>query len=87
MRMVGHSAHDDAFYVDKARLKEYEKKDPLHRLEVRLRHDNLLDDAAIAGIRARVDREIEEATETALNSPMPEAHWAAEGVYADQGSF
>jgi TPP-dependent pyruvate/acetoin dehydrogenase alpha subunit len=83
MRMVGHSAHDDASYVDKARLREYEKKDPLHRIEHKLKSENLLDDTKITEIKSRIDQEIDEAAELALNSPMPEAHWAAEGVYAE----
>jgi 2-oxoisovalerate dehydrogenase E1 component alpha subunit len=81
--MVGHSAHDDAFYVDKAQMKEYEKKDPIGLLEKALLEEGILDPAKIAAIKAEIDEDIERATEIAINSPMPEAHWAAEGVYAD----
>ncbi len=83
MRMVGHSAHDDAFYVDKQKMKEYEKKDPLLRLEKVLRQEGLLDDKKKREIIETIDEEIEEATQTALASPPPEPHWAAEGVYAE----
>ncbi len=82
-RMVGHSAHDDAFYVDKNRMKEYEKKDPIARLEKKLFETALLTSAQAAAIKKEIDEEIENATETAINSPMPEPHWAAEGVYAE----
>ncbi|MBN2355951.1 thiamine pyrophosphate-dependent dehydrogenase E1 component subunit alpha [candidate division KSB1 bacterium] len=83
MRMVGHSAHDDAFYVDKEQMKKYEKKDPFLRLEQVLRKEGLLDDKQIKRIQDTIDKEIEQATDIALNSPLPEAHWAAEGVYAE----
>ena len=82
-RMVGHSAHDDAFYVDKARMKEYEKKDPIFRLENQLLKEGILTESGIDAIRAEIDEEIEHATQIALDSPPPEAHWAAEGVYAE----
>ncbi len=82
-RMVGHSAHDDAFYVDKNRMKEYEKKDPIGRLERTLLDAGVLQAEQISAIRQQIDDEIEQATEIALNSPLPEPHWAAEGVYAE----
>lgn len=82
-RMVGHSAHDDAFYVDKARMKEYEKKDPILRLEHLLTREGILAAAVKESITAEINQEIETATQAALESPMPEAEWAAEGLYAE----
>ncbi|HNW58741.1 MAG TPA: thiamine pyrophosphate-dependent dehydrogenase E1 component subunit alpha [bacterium] len=82
-RMVGHSAHDDAFYVDKKQMKAYEKKDPIARLEHLLLKEGVLDAPALAAIDGAIAQEIEEATRTALESPLPEADWAAEGLYAE----
>jgi TPP-dependent pyruvate/acetoin dehydrogenase alpha subunit len=82
MRMQGHSAHDDAFYVDKKALQDYERRDPLHILEKELFKDGLLSDARITAIKQNIAEEIEQATETALNSPLPLAEWASQGVYA-----
>lgn len=82
-RMVGHSAHDDAFYVDKSRMKEYEKKDPILRLEHLLTKEGLLPAEVKESIKAEIDQEIESATQAALESPMPEAEWATEGLYAE----
>ncbi len=82
-RMVGHSAHDDAFYVDKQRMKEYEKKDPILRLEHHLHREGTLNEPLIASIKAELEEEIEQATQAALDSPLPEAHWAAEGLFAE----
>ncbi len=81
MRMVGHSAHDDAFYVDKKLLEEGGKKDPLVRLRKCLIEDELLSEAEIDLLEKEIDSEIEEATQQALDSPQPEAHWASEGVF------
>lgn len=82
-RMVGHSAHDDAFYVDKQRMKTYEKKDPITRLEALLIREGVLDTPALAAIQQQLAVEIEEATQFALDSPLPEPQWAAEGLYAE----
>ncbi len=83
MRMQGHSAHDDAFYVDKKQLQEYERRDPLHILEKQLLEEGVLDQPRIDDIKQAVAEEIELATTTALNSPLPLAEWASQGVYAD----
>jgi TPP-dependent pyruvate/acetoin dehydrogenase alpha subunit len=82
MRMQGHSAHDDAFYVDKKQLQEYERRDPLLVLEKEILKEGVLDQARITAIKQNIADEIEQATETALNSPLPKAEWASQGVYA-----
>src|SRR3954465_8581538 len=55
MRMHGHAAHDDMKYVDKARLEEWRRKDPIERQEGRLR-DLEVD---VETVRAEVSAEIE----------------------------
>jgi TPP-dependent pyruvate/acetoin dehydrogenase alpha subunit len=82
MRIVGHSAHDDAFYVDKKLLEEWKKKDPLACLEQRLKEEDLASENEISLFKKEIDSEIDEATQKALDSPMPEPHWAAERVFA-----
>jgi TPP-dependent pyruvate/acetoin dehydrogenase alpha subunit len=83
MRMMGHSAHDDAKYVDNNLLKYYQDKDPINSLEKKLIKSGVLDEKKIQNITAQLETEIEKATQVALKGPMPEAHWAAEGVYAE----
>jgi len=84
MRMTGHSAHDDAFYVDKKRLEEFERKDPIFCLQRQLEKEGLVTPAALAAIEKALAEEIDAATETALASPLPEPEWAAMGVYAER---
>ncbi len=81
-RMVGHSAHDDAFYVDKELRKKYEKKDPVIKLEKYLLNNNILDRNSVDNIRREIEAEIEEATEKAIESPLPDPKWAYGGIYA-----
>lgn len=83
MRMMGHSAHDDAKYVDTKLLKHYQDKDPINSLEKKLLKSGVLEQKDIQNITDELNTEIEEAAQEALKGPMPEAHWAAEGVYAD----
>jgi TPP-dependent pyruvate/acetoin dehydrogenase alpha subunit len=83
MRMTGHSAHDDAFYVDKKRLKEYESKDPIDILQKQLEQEGLIDAAKLTLIQNTVKEEIEQASETALSGPLPQPEWASMGVYAE----
>jgi TPP-dependent pyruvate/acetoin dehydrogenase alpha subunit len=82
MRMRGHSEHDDAFYVPKAMLDEWARKDPINRFERRLRDEGILTDVDKAAIDERIAREIEEALLFAEQSPWPTPEDAATGVYA-----
>jgi TPP-dependent pyruvate/acetoin dehydrogenase alpha subunit len=79
MRMHGHAAHDDMKYVDKARLEEWRRKDPIERQEARLREAGVDVDA----LRQEVDAEIEAGVEEALATPMPDPATATEGVFCE----
>ena len=83
MRMMGHSAHDDASYMDKALLEEWKKKDPVTSLQKRLIKEGLLTQVEVDRIVEELTEEIEQAAQEALASPAPEPHWAEEGVFAD----
>jgi pyruvate dehydrogenase E1 component alpha subunit len=79
MRMHGHAAHDDMKYVDKARLDEWRRKDPIERQESRLRELGVDVDT----VRADVASEIEAGVEEALAMPMPDAATATDGVFCE----
>ena len=83
MRMMGHSAHDDASYVDKKLLKYYQDKDPVTSLEKKLLKAGIITESDVEKIGDELTAEIEDAAQEALKGPMPEPHWAAEGVYAE----
>ena len=84
MRMHGHSAHDDAFYVPKDMFEEWAKKDPIVRFQNKLLKEGILTDAELGKIDERVETEIEEAVVWAEAQPEPEGYEAAMGVYADE---
>ena len=79
MRMHGHAAHDDMKYVDKARLDEWRRKDPIERQERRLKDLGVDADA----VRAEVSAEIEAGVEEALAMPMPDPATATDGVFCE----
>jgi TPP-dependent pyruvate/acetoin dehydrogenase alpha subunit len=80
-RMTGHSAHDSADYVPSRLFKQWEKKDPITRLEKVMRVKRLLAAKQIAQMDAEVKRQVDDAVAYAESSPLPEGASAAEGVY------
>ena len=79
MRMHGHAAHDDMKYVDKERLEEWRRKDPIERQERVL--EGLGVD--VAAVRAEVAAAIEAGVEEALAMPMPDGATATAGVFCE----
>lgn len=84
MRMHGHSAHDDAFYVPKNMFEEWAQKDPILRFQRKLLDEGILSEHELGKIDSRVESEIDEAVEWSLQQPEPPAYEAALGVYADE---
>jgi pyruvate dehydrogenase E1 component alpha subunit len=82
-RMTGHSAHDDAGYVPKRLFEEWKAKDPIARLEERLKRRGLLDAAALAEMETRIEAEIDDAVAWAERQPYPRPEECLEGVYAE----
>ncbi len=85
MRMKGHAIHDAAAYVPKEMFEYWRKRDPIGRFEKFLLEKRFLDDESNRKLIAEVDKYLEGEREFAVNSPMPEPHTAAEGVYCDAG--
>jgi TPP-dependent pyruvate/acetoin dehydrogenase alpha subunit len=84
MRMHGHGAHDDMSYVPEGMHEEWERRDPIDRYEQRLRSEHGFTDEELASIRQACEREVAEAAERALASPMPEPELALLGVFAER---
>jgi TPP-dependent pyruvate/acetoin dehydrogenase alpha subunit len=78
MRMHGHAAHDDMKYVPKEQVELWRKRDPIDRQDTRLRELGV----DVDQVRAKVQAEIDAATEQALSSPMPDPADAVDGVFA-----
>ena len=83
-RMTGHSAHDDAGYVPREMFVEWERKDPIRRFETDLAGRGLVDAAAIAGMEARIETELDEAVDWADRQPYPEPAECLQGVYHER---
>ena len=58
--------------------------DPIDRYERRLAEEHGFDAGELESLRADVEREVAEAAETAVASPMPDPAIATDGVFADR---
>src|SRR5437016_10069329 len=85
MRMKGHAIHDAAAYVPKEMLDFWRKRDCLDRFQKYLLGKKWLTPQQNQKLIEQVEKELEEEREFAVNSPMPEPHTAAEGVYCQEG--
>jgi pyruvate dehydrogenase E1 component alpha subunit/2-oxoisovalerate dehydrogenase E1 component alpha subunit len=83
-RRKGHAEHDNQSYVPDGEIQRWEREnDPLDRYIRVMREELDIDEAEIADIDAQVSVEIDEATDAAEGSPMPEPVDALVGVYAE----
>ena len=82
-RRKGHAEHDNQSYVPAGEIERWEREnDPITRYVARLRESGVSDET-LAEIDARVVREVDEATDIAEESGVPEALDALRGIYAD----
>src|SRR5436190_480142 len=81
-RRKGHAEHDDQRYVPEGEIEYWEKhNDPVDRFERFLLTQKVATQEKLAEITADVMREIDEDSEWAESSPMPEPEGAAYGVF------
>ena len=82
-RRKGHAEHDNQSYVPAGEIERWAaENDPLDRYVARLTGEGVTRDE-LAAIDARVQREIDEATDVAEQSGVPEPLDALVGIYAD----
>jgi len=81
MRMLGHAAHDDAGYVPRELLAEWEHKDPIQCYTKVLEDRGLLTPEVQEQVEARVRADVEDAQAFATQSPSPDAGDLEKGVY------
>ena len=82
-RRKGHAEHDNQSYVPTGEIERWEREnDPITRHLDRLRAEGV-SAAELSAVDARVEGEIDEATEIAERSGVPESLDALIGVYAD----
>jgi len=83
-RRKGHAEHDNQSYVPDGEIDRWAKEnDPLDRYVRRLTGGEGVKLAELEAVDARVQREIDEATDVAEQSPMPEPTDALVGIYDD----
>jgi TPP-dependent pyruvate/acetoin dehydrogenase alpha subunit len=85
MRMDGHAGHDDAAYVPDQLKALWRARDPIERLELRLREEGA-DSALLEANWSAAREEVEAAVDSAWSAPDPSAaDLLAPGVFADPG--
>ena len=83
-RRKGHAEHDNQSYVPAGEIERWAaENDPIDRYHARLLGELAFDRTEVDAVDERVRREVDEATEIAERSPMPEPLDALVGVYAD----
>jgi TPP-dependent pyruvate/acetoin dehydrogenase alpha subunit len=81
-RWHGHSEHDKAFYRTDEELAMWKSRDPIPTFTTYLQSRNVLDDARLKEVEARVASTIDEAVEFATNAPDPKPEDAVTDLYA-----
>jgi pyruvate dehydrogenase E1 component alpha subunit/2-oxoisovalerate dehydrogenase E1 component alpha subunit len=83
-RRKGHAEHDNQMYVPDGEIERWEREnDPITRYHARLQDEFEFTSGDIDAVDDRVRREVDEATDIAEQSGLPEALDALNGVYAD----
>ena len=88
LRIHGHAAHDDGSYVPSTLRDEYEARDPILRLEQRLRLDGLAE-AELEALREQALTDVAAGLAEAEAAPDPDPARLEDGVYSmpiDQGA-
>ena len=83
MRMQGHAAHDNAWYVSKDLLDQWKKKDPIEQFENVLLKNGLLTESKKSSLLKEIEVLLNEAVEFALAKPFPPGDDVMRGVFAE----
>ncbi|HVL68947.1 MAG TPA: thiamine pyrophosphate-dependent dehydrogenase E1 component subunit alpha [Vicinamibacterales bacterium] len=83
MRMQGHAQHDDARYVPKALIEEWQKRDPIARFTKVLLERGAATEQQIAEIDRQAKSYAAAEADLAEQSPAPDPASVTRGVYAE----
>ena len=86
LRMEGHGAHDDSYYVPRQVHQEWAERDPIERYGVWLRENVDMTDGEEVEISESVKRLLASALKRAEASPLPDPDTLLDGVYAEPGT-
>ncbi|HJQ41371.1 MAG TPA: thiamine pyrophosphate-dependent dehydrogenase E1 component subunit alpha [Thermoanaerobaculia bacterium] len=84
-RMKGHAEHDNQAYVPKELIAEWAEKDAVLRFEKLLLERGVATRESLDAIQQRVKKEVDDATDEADRSPMPDPADAGRGLYIEDG--
>ena len=83
-RRKGHAEHDDQHYVPKGELDRWaSENDPVDRYVKRILSADLVGEADVKEIDDRVRVAVDQATDSCVDEPLPEADSALPGVYVE----
>jgi pyruvate dehydrogenase E1 component alpha subunit len=82
LRMHGHAVHDDAAYVPRELLAEWEKRDPVARFRAWLEAEVEWSDDEQQALEAELQAVLDDAVARAEASPWPDPAELVDGVYA-----
>ena len=83
-RRKGHAEHDDQHYVPKGELDRWaSENDPVDRYVQRILSADLVGEADVKDIDDRVRVAVDQATDSCVDEPLPEAESALPGVYVE----
>jgi pyruvate dehydrogenase E1 component alpha subunit/2-oxoisovalerate dehydrogenase E1 component alpha subunit len=83
-RRKGHAEHDNQMYVPDGEIERWEREnDPITRYHTRLQEEFEFTRGDLDAVDDRVRKEVDDATDIAEQSGLPEALDALNGVYAD----
>ncbi|MFI5253477.1 MAG: thiamine pyrophosphate-dependent dehydrogenase E1 component subunit alpha [Bacteroidota bacterium] len=82
MRMQGHAAHDNAWYVPKDLIEEWKAKDPIDKFERINRERGILTDNIKTSFEKGIETTLEDAVNYALAAPYPPGEDILHGLYA-----
>jgi TPP-dependent pyruvate/acetoin dehydrogenase alpha subunit len=86
-RRKGHAEHDNQSYVPAGEIERWAaENDPIDRYHARLMGKLGFEQSELDAVDERVRQEVDEATEIAERSPMPEPLDALVGVFAEPGT-
>jgi pyruvate dehydrogenase E1 component alpha subunit/2-oxoisovalerate dehydrogenase E1 component alpha subunit len=87
-RRKGHAEHDNQSYVPAGEIDRWAREnDPIDRYRARLADEFRFASREVEAVEDRVRREVDEATEIAEQSPMPEPLDALVGIYAEPATI
>jgi TPP-dependent pyruvate/acetoin dehydrogenase alpha subunit len=83
-RRKGHAEHDDQHYVAKNDIERWaSENDPVDRYVTRLLSGATVDEGDLKDIDERVRIEVDQATDSCVDEPLPAPESALPGVYVD----